>query len=276
MAEDIYNMYYVYEHYKKTDGTIFYVGIGKNTINKTKYSRASSFMKRNPHWRAIVNKHGFEYRVVFESESRDEVCQKEIELISLYGRRDLEAGPLVNMTSGGEKTFKMSKESADRIIDTKRKNGAMEKMRESARKRMLTDNPWKGKNHDGFNNRRIYEYNADTGEFIRSWESIRKAIRFHKCNPKTISWVLSGKRKSGLGFIWTYEYMDGPIIKKWSNGSSKHIIEVDESGNILNEWESISKASKEFSCSSHMFSYYLNKGSRIDNRIVRIKGDVQE
>jgi hypothetical protein len=264
-------MYYVYEHYKKDTDQIFYVGIGKKEDGK--YQRSKSTAKRNPHWHSTTKKHGFYSKIVFESESREDVCSKEIELILKYGRKDLGTGPLVNKTTGGEKTFEMSKDSVAKIIETKRKNGSMEKIAQKARERMLTNNPWKGKTHDGFHKKQIFQYDALNGNFIQVWDSIRKAIRYYQCNPKTITWVLSGKRKTGLNFIWTYEYLGENIApkNKWENGDSKKIIELDEKGKILNEWESITKASEDFSCSPWMFSYYLKRNQKIDNRIVKIK-----
>lgn len=270
-GEDIYSMYYAYEHYKKDTDQIFYVGIGK--IEEGKYQRAYSLAKRNPHWHATAKKYGFDSKIVFESESREEVCNKEIELILKYGRKDLGTGPLVNKTTGGEKTFKMSKDTILKILETKRKNGAMEIISQRARERMLTNNPWKGKTHDGFNKKKIFQYDALNGNFIQVWDSIRKAINYYQCNPKTISWALSGKRKAGLNFIWSYEYLGENVgsKKNWENGDSKKIIELNEDGKVLNEWGSITKASEDFSCSSWMFSYYLKRNQKIDNRIVKIK-----
>ena len=75
-------MYYVYEHYKKDTDQIFYVGIGK--IESGKYNRSNSFAKRNPHWNAVVKKHGFYSKIVFESEDRDDVCDREIDLMERF------------------------------------------------------------------------------------------------------------------------------------------------------------------------------------------------
>jgi hypothetical protein len=271
-VEGIYSMYYVYEHYKKDTDEIFYVGIGR--IENGKYNRAASSIKRNPHWKSTTKKHGFYYKIVFESESRDEVCQKEIDLILEYGRKDLKSGSLVNKTSGGEKTFEMAEESVKSGVKKRMENGTYDKCAEIARKRMTENNPWKGKTHEGFNNKKIYQYDPISGEFINEWGSIRKAIRFYGCDPKTISWVLSGKRKFGLGYYWTYENLGSkidPIREKWKNGDPKNIVELDQEKNIINEWASISKASKDIGCSAYMISHYLKKQSNIKGRIIRYK-----
>jgi hypothetical protein len=240
-------MYYVYEHYKKDTDQIFYVGIGK--LENGKYERSNSTTKRNPHWHSTVKKHGFDSRIVFETESRDEVCEKEIELILKYGRKDLDTGPLVNMTTGGEKTFTMAKESVRKIVETKRQNGSMELIREAARHRMLTNNPWKGKTHDGFNKKEVYQYEASTGNFVAKYKSITFAhIQMGFVSDKIISKCLSGENQTGGGYIWYYEYQ-GEKVDRIRRGIAKNqlkcVIELDESGNVINEWECITDAAKE-------------------------------
>jgi hypothetical protein len=85
----------LYIHTRKTDGRIFYVGIGDQ---KRPYSKRS----RNKHWRHIVNKHGFDVTILVENISWERSCDLEIKMISFYGRLDKKEGILVNMTDGGE------------------------------------------------------------------------------------------------------------------------------------------------------------------------------
>lgn len=237
-------MYYAYEHYKKDTDQIFYVGIGK--IENGKYQRAYSLAKRNPHWHATVKKYGFDSKIVFESESREEVCNKEIELILKYGRKDLGTGPLVNKTTGGEKTFKMSKDTILKILETKRKNGSMEITSQRARERMLTNNPWKGKTHDGLNKKEVYQYEASTGFFVEKYKSIKSATSaMGFSSDKVIGKCLRGENQTGGGYIWYYNFMGekvSRIRKGIAKDQLKRVIEVDQLGNIINEWECISDA----------------------------------
>jgi hypothetical protein len=265
-------IYYVYEHRKKGTDEVFYIGIGK--MQNGKYARAMSRIKRNAHWHAVANKYDYEWSIVLETEDREEACQKEIELILKYGRRDLGTGTLTNMTTGGEKSFYMSSESVKRNIQTKRENGAMEKIRESARGRMLTSNPWKGKTHDGFNKKKIYQYDAYSGKLIKEWKSIRFATRELKCANNSIAWGLIGRRKFPLGSFWSYDDLGpqiDPPLKEWKNGFPKHVVELSKDGNIINIWESVTKASEDFSCSLWMLSYHIKRGNTVDGRIVRFK-----
>lgn len=266
-------MYYVYEHYKKDSDAIFYVGIGK--IENGRYNRANSISKRNPHWHAAAKKYGFYSKIVFESESREEVCNKEIELILKYGRKDLGTGQLVNKTTRGEKTFKMSKYPVKSGVEKRRKNGTYDKCAEIARQRMLTNNPWKGKTHDGFNKKEVYQYDANTGIFIRKYKSIRfasESLGFK--TDKTISKCLKGKTQTGGGYIWYYNYQ-GEKVNRIRRGIAKDqlkaVVEIDQNGNILKEWECIVDAAKDFGVSHSTIGQALKKGFLVKGRIIKNK-----
>ena len=273
MAVDIYSMYYVYEHYKKDTDQIFYVGIGK--IESGKYNRANSLAKRNPHWNAVVKKHGFYSKIVFESEDRDDVCDREIDLIFFYGRKDLGTGPLVNKTSGGEKTFIMSEDSVSNGVQKRTENGTYNKCAEIARERMLTNNPWKGKTHDGFNKKEVFQYDAEPGNFVGKYKSIRfasQALGFS--SNKVISKCLSGENQTGGGYIWYYSYQ-GEKVNRIRRGIAKDqlkaVVEIDQDGNILNEWECIADAAKNFGVTSSAIGQSLKKGKNFRGRILKNK-----
>ena len=266
-------MYYVYEHYKKDTDQIFYVGIGK--MEDGKYQRADSNIKRNPHWHSTVKKYGFDSRVVFESKSREEVCNREIELILKYGRRDLGTGPLVNKTTGGEKTFEMSVDSVKSGVYKRKENGTYNKCAEIARQRMLTNNPWKGKTHDGFNKREVYQYDAETGYFVTKYKSIRDASRKMKfTSQKIISKCLSGENQTGGGYIWYYEYR-GEKVDRIRRGIDRNqlkaVIELDKFGNVINEWECIVDAAGEVGVSNSAMGQSIKNGRLCKGRKFKIK-----
>jgi hypothetical protein len=86
----------VYQHRRKDTNEIFYIGIGKNKI------RAYENKSRNQHWHSIAKKCGYDVDVLFEGINLLDACEIEKGLIKSIGRKDLELGPLVNMTDGGE------------------------------------------------------------------------------------------------------------------------------------------------------------------------------
>ena len=89
------NIFYVYLHRKKTDGTVFYVGKGHG-------NRAGAQTQRNFHWKNVVKKHGFTVEYAQQDMTEDAAFTLEIELIAKYGRADKKLGTLVNWTDGGE------------------------------------------------------------------------------------------------------------------------------------------------------------------------------
>lgn len=91
-------MAYVYTYTRLDNNEIFYVGIGSDS----KYKRAKNLSLRTDYFKKIINKSKYKLDIVFDGLSWEDACLKEIELISLYGRKDLGTGTLVNFTNGGE------------------------------------------------------------------------------------------------------------------------------------------------------------------------------
>jgi len=122
----------VYIHKRKTDGTVFYVGMGKG-------QRPYVTSGRNPHWKNVAAKHGFDVEVVFHDMS--EACCKTIEriLIRMIGLHNL-----CNITSGGEgkSGWNPSKETLmKQSISMKRawSSGKFDKVWNDERKRKCSD-----------------------------------------------------------------------------------------------------------------------------------------
>lgn len=92
----------VYQHYRRDKNHTFYIGIG---LDK---SRAYSKSGRNEFWKRIFNKTEVDISILIEGISERDAKMWEKYLISLYGRRDLKSGNLVNLTDGGDGTFNVS------------------------------------------------------------------------------------------------------------------------------------------------------------------------
>lgn len=99
----------VYSHTRLDNNTIFYIGIGNE------YKRAYSKHSRNSYWNNIVFKTDYKVTILFENLTWEEACKKEVELISLYGRKDLKKGLLANLTDGGDGVKGHSQETIDKI-----------------------------------------------------------------------------------------------------------------------------------------------------------------
>ena len=89
----------VYRHIRLDKNEPFYIGIGKTE------RRAYIKGNRSSLWKKIGLKTEYEVEILFDDLTWEQACEKEIELIKLYGRKDLGLGPLVNMTDGGEGTL---------------------------------------------------------------------------------------------------------------------------------------------------------------------------
>jgi hypothetical protein len=124
-------MFYVYAHYKKTDNSLFYIGVAKSE------KRFTSTYSRNPIWKNIVNKNGFYYKILFEFDCFDKCFEKEKELIKKYGRIDLKTGILCNMTDGGEGCLNLSVASKAKISKANKGKKRSGLVKENMRKRMI-------------------------------------------------------------------------------------------------------------------------------------------
>jgi hypothetical protein len=91
-------MAYVYTYTRLDKDEVFYVGIGSDS----NYKRAKNKSLRTDYFKKIINKSKCRLNIVFDNITWEEACQKEIELIALYGRKDLGKGALINFTDGGE------------------------------------------------------------------------------------------------------------------------------------------------------------------------------
>jgi hypothetical protein len=100
----------VYRHIRLDKNVPFYIGIGKTE------NRAYQKNNRNDLWKNIINQTEYRVDMLFNNLPWDKACEKEKELIKLYGRKDLGTGTLCNMTDGGEGIL-----GAYRTEETKRK-----------------------------------------------------------------------------------------------------------------------------------------------------------
>jgi hypothetical protein len=99
-------MFYVYVYYDPRPlklGQPVYVGKGTGDRDLSHWSRGSH-NKPFQDFISHLKQRNFiaECKRVFETENEEEAFAKEMQLVELYGRRDLKTGTLFNRTSGGE------------------------------------------------------------------------------------------------------------------------------------------------------------------------------
>lgn len=95
--------FYIYRHIRPDTDQVFYIGKGYR-LSKSHGFRATQKHSRSKWWNRVIEKNNGVYtvEVIMEFDTEAECNAKEIELIKLYGRRDLKSGTLVNLTDGGD------------------------------------------------------------------------------------------------------------------------------------------------------------------------------
>ena len=91
------NNFVLYMHTKKTDGLIFYIGIGSKKRSKDR-------VKRSDRWKEIYRECGRDVTILVSNLYLEHAKELEKKMIAFYGREDKGLGFLVNKTNGGEGT----------------------------------------------------------------------------------------------------------------------------------------------------------------------------
>ena len=180
--------YCVYRHIRLDKNEVFYIGIGEADRPRDRFNR-------NNHWKRIVsvNNGVFSIDILFENVSKEFAIQKEIELIELYGRRDIGSGTLCNMTSGGEGAFGRvhSEETKRKIGRANKKNKPSIQQREQIRQSLIGKcvgpDSAQGKGY-------VLAYKKSTGEFVGKYNSILDAGKQLKVSFGNIGMILRGER----------------------------------------------------------------------------------
>lgn len=129
---DAPRQHYVYAHRKATDGSLFYIGKGKDRRAWQKYSR-------NRYWRHIAEKHGFTVEIV--RNGLPEACALSLERAMIASAKS----KLANQTDGGGGTsgWKHSEEAKARIgahwRGRKLTQSQLEALKISNRNRVITE-----------------------------------------------------------------------------------------------------------------------------------------
>mgnify|MGYP003489713547 CR=1 FL=1 len=219
---------YIYRHIRLDKNEVFYIGYGGfNKLEKENtYKRAYSLRDRNKYWYNITNNTQYIIEIMMEELSIDKAIEKEIELISLYGRLDLKKGTLVNMTDGGEGNsnssletrLKISKSNKGKVFSDDHKL----KLSIERRKRVTTDETKEkmSESHKGKTGKKHTQESKDKISNSLSGKVSKKRVKIICLNTgeiynsiieasnilgiSNIHSVLSGKRKHTNGYIFEY------------------------------------------------------------------------
>jgi hypothetical protein len=178
--------YLVYLHVRLDNGKPFYIGKGKNNRHLSKHGR-------NKYWHNIVSKHDYDIIVLEDNLSSCDSCNREIYWIDRIGRKDLNKGPLVNMTDGGD--------------------GLSGSIRSENSKLYGKLNPFYGKTHSEETRKKISESNKRRiwkEESILKMSEKRKGVSIHSDESKLMRSInISGEKN----FMYGKTHSDEAKIK---------------------------------------------------------------
>jgi len=208
-------MAYVYRHIRLDKNEVFYIGIGND--NSGKYHRANKKQQRSKHWTNIANL-GYEIEIIIDDLTWEHACQKEKELIKLYGRKDLNLGSLVNMTDGGEGSYNVSPESRKKRSDAlKNREFSIDhknKIRESK----------KGKSLSEYHIQKLKESHIGIKRSKEAKEKVSKSLMnnknglgYHHTDEAKLKISLASKNKTQKIIVCPHCNKEGglPSMKRW-------------------------------------------------------------
>lgn len=247
---------YTYENLK-FDYEPFYIGKGHDKRNEShfrlvEYKSSQNSFKDNKIRKLIKNGCDLVSELVFENLSEKKAFEIERHLIKKIGRRNLNKGPLTNLTDGGEGmtgyictpehkakiSFKIklmwkkrTKEEYDKIcakIGNNSKSLKGRSLTEEHKKNISENNIWKGKTlteeeianrvkgrlKKGVGRKKLYQYSIDDFKLIKVHDSVRFAATELNLRESGIAKAARQKRQF-KGFIWSYaELKEKPVLKK--------------------------------------------------------------
>lgn len=237
-------MAYVYKHIRKDNNQPFYIGVG-GLISFDNYQRAlaknwKGLRSRSEFWQNYVNLYGFTVEIALDNCTVEEAFSKEVELIKLYGRQDINTGILVNHTNGGDGGFGYSEETKKKCgiknkgkkqsIETieKRKISLKNKPPDSKETRMKKSigNKGKKKSEEHKINITLSTKGRLAWNTGKSWseETKRKMAENSKGSPKKVINRVTGKiykntREASKDSGYKYSYFSCMLSGKYKNTS---------------------------------------------------------
>lgn len=171
--------YYIYLHVKSTDLKPFYIGKGNGR-------RCFSKQSRSNHWNNIVNKHGYDIILIEENLTHESAIELEKYWIKRIGRKDLNNGPLVNLTDGGEGTANRPMNEKTKVALSKSNKSRIA----SKSQREIVGSMYKGKFGKDHNRSKSIVCLKDN----KSFGSMSEAERFYGLGKGSVSWSVKHKR----------------------------------------------------------------------------------
>jgi len=229
---------YVYEHYKLSDGGVFYVGISLNSDGL--YLRLNDKNKRSRFWKSIVSKHGFSAKVVSDNITFEEAKVIEVELVKKYGRLNNGSGCLCNLTDGGDGCagFVITDEYRKKISEATKgktclygeKNPFYGKTHSAESRKKISEALKKSDKNKGERNHNYGKKMSD--ELKKRMSDLRKGKKMPDETKEKIRMATAGRpkpkewreRMSGSG---NFYYGKGHLLSFSKNGNAKKCVHIE-------------------------------------------------
>lgn len=196
--------YYLYRHVRLDTNEPFYIGVGTNNEKSENFKRSRVKTNRNAYWKNIVSKTDYKVEILLQSDNYEFILNKEIEFISLYGRKDLNKGSLTNLTNGGE--YFLGYTPTIEVIEKRRKKMIGRVTSEETKEKLRIAH--KGITHsqktiESFK-KKVKQYDLK-GNLIKLWDSLADAGRSLKIPTTHISKNCRGINYRVKSFVFRYE-----------------------------------------------------------------------
>lgn len=221
--------HYLYSHTRLDTDKIFYIGIGtknkndlKSIYNSIIYRRAYAKSGRNNIWKCIVNKTNYKISILLESNDYEYIKQKEIELISLYKRRN-SGGILCNLTDGGDGSlgYKMTEDQKKKLSDKlKLRKGELNHL-----------------------SKKVYVYKMD-GSFYKMWGSRRQCALELNIDKGCIDQGIKNKITQCFGYVFKDVYLGENIPQILKKGTKRVNILDPITNSVVFTFNSVTEAAK--------------------------------
>lgn len=235
-------LFYTYKHFTLDDKEIFYVGKGKN-------KRCLDIADRNLWWNNIVNKHNYYIEIDQINLSEKEALQREKDLITQFGRREL-GGKLVNLTDGGEGVsgYIYSDERKQQISEYFK---AHPELQEIGNRYLYFGQQLYGEDNPNYGNRgsknplskKVVKVSLE-GTLIETYDSIKEAAKENNVYTSSISSVCLKKRHQLKGYVYMFlkDYEEGTYDISLGVTNKKPVYQLDKDTlEIIKEYSSVSE-----------------------------------
>lgn len=258
-------MAYVYRHIRLDKNVPFYIGVGARTT----YERAYEKTNRNIHWKRVVAKTDYEVEILIDNVTPEFARVREMEFVSLYGRKDLGTGTLVNMTEGGDDSsfMKGRKQSPEHIEKRAMKHRGKVLTTETKDKLRLANLGKKQSNETI--EKRVSKIRGQKRFFSDEHKRrISETLKGNKLSEETIEKLKIARvgRKPSLGKVNTKEHN-----KKISEGNCRYLYDILCPDNSIVTVTNLNDFSKKNKLNAN-FLYTLVGHDTVGNKVSKCKG----